>query len=100
MNPAKLFRLLSEFLMLLLGAFLVLLAYSGRAGRPARPAGFILLGALLLYWGVRSWVRAKKGDPPFLRVLQAVSLAVLGASVVGIALARVRYTALLLAFAG
>jgi len=100
MNPAKLFRLLSEFLMFLLGGLLLLLAYTGRVGRPARPGGFILLGAVLVYWGLRSWMRAKKGEPPFLRILQAASLALLGAAVVGISLAAVRYTAILLGIAG
>jgi hypothetical protein len=100
MNPAKLFRLLSEFLMFLLGGLLVLLAVTGRVGRPARPGGFIFLGAVLVYWGLRGWMRAKQGKPRFLQITQAVSLALLGAAVVGISLAGVQYTALLLGVAG
>jgi hypothetical protein len=100
MNPAKLFRLLSEFLMFLLGGLLILLAITGRVGRPGRPAVFILLGAVLLYWGFRGGMRAKQNDSRFLQVIQAVSLAVLGAAVLGIAVAGVRYTALFLCAAG
>jgi hypothetical protein len=115
MNAAKLFRLLSEFLMFLLGGMLLLLALTGRVGRPARPAAFIFLGAVLVYWGLRAPLGlgrprrpiapqdsavAKKGDPRFLEILQAVSLSVLGAAVVGISLAGVRYNAWLLALAG
>jgi hypothetical protein len=100
MNAAKLFRLLSEFLMFLLGGLIILLAVTRNVGRPARPAGFIVLGVLLVYWGLRVWMRGKQSDPRFLRVIQAVSLALLGAAVVGIAMAGVRYTALLLSIAG
>jgi hypothetical protein len=100
MNPAKLFRLLSEFLLFLLGGMLLLLAFTGRPGRPARPAPFILLGAVLVYWGLRGWARTKRGEPRFLQAVQAASLAVLGATVLGISLAGVRYTAWLLAVAG
>ncbi len=100
MNPAKLFRLLSEFLMFLLGGLLMLLAITGRVGRPGRPAVFIVLGAVLLYWGFRGGMRAKQNPSRFLQIVQAVSLAVLGAAVVGIAVAGVRYTALFLCAAG
>jgi hypothetical protein len=115
MNVAKLFRLLSEFLMLLLGGMLLLLALTGRVGRPARPAAFVFLGAVLVYWGLRAPLGlersrrptgqkdstvATQSDPRFLQILQAVSLSVLGLAVVGISLAGVRYTAWLLALAG
>src|SRR5271169_6528387 len=38
-TSGNLFRLLSEFIVLLLGALLILLAATGRIGLPARPAG-------------------------------------------------------------
>ena len=50
-NP---FRLLSEFIVFLLGALLIVLAFSGRAGLPTRPAALIALGAFLVFWGVRA----------------------------------------------
>ena len=58
------------------------------------------MGAVLVYWGLRGWMRAKEGKPRFLQITQAVSLALLGAAVVGISLAGVQYTALLLGVAG
>lgn len=58
------------------------------------------MGVVLVYWGVRGWMRGKQAEPRLLRVIQAVSLALLGAAVVGVAIAGVRYTALLLSIAG
>ena len=100
MNPAKLFRFLSEFLMLLLGALLILLALTGHVGRPGRPTTFLLLGAVLLYWGLRNWMRGKQDESRFMRIVQAVSLCLLGAAALAIPLAPVGYTALILAAAG
>ena len=59
-TPANLFRLLSEFILLLLGALLLLLALTRRVGLPARPAALIFLGVLFVYWGIRAWMRRER----------------------------------------
>src|SRR5579863_853029 len=51
--PQNLFKLLSEFIVLLLGALLILLSISGRIGLPERPAALIALGIVFIYWGAR-----------------------------------------------
>ena len=57
LTTAKLFQLLNEATVLLLGALLILLAVSGRAGLPTRPAALIALGVVFIYWGARAWIR-------------------------------------------
>jgi hypothetical protein len=57
-NP---FRLLSEFIVFLLGALLIVLAFSGRVGLPTRPAALIALGAFFVYWGVRAGIKPELG---------------------------------------
>jgi hypothetical protein len=46
--PTNLFRLLSEFILLLLGSLLILLALTRRVGLPARPEALVFLGALFV----------------------------------------------------
>src|SRR5580704_1436457 len=57
LTTAKLFQLLNEGIVLLLGALLIVLAISGRVGLPTRLAGLIALGVIFVYWGARAWVR-------------------------------------------
>lgn len=99
-TPVNLFRLLSEFIMLLLGALLLLLALTRRVGLPTRPAALIFLGVLFVYWGVRAWLRR---EPDIGRVqthLRAGSLVLVGLFVLGIPLLPLRLANLLLGIAG
>jgi len=56
-NSATLFRLLNEFILVLLGGLLILLAVSHRVALSGRPTGFVLLGGILIYWGIRALMR-------------------------------------------
>jgi hypothetical protein len=99
-TTAKLFQLLNEAIVLLLGALLILLAISGRVGLPTRPAALIALGVIFLYWGARAWVRR---EPPSNRVpakIRAGSLVLVGLLVLGIPLLPLRYIPVLLGSAG
>jgi hypothetical protein len=99
-NPSNLFRLLSEFIFLLLGALLVLLAVSRTIAFPTRPAIWIALGVLLVYRGVRTW---RRPDPQVSRrdtVIRAISLGVVGFLVIAIPLLPLRDEAALLGLAG
>jgi len=99
-TTAKLFQLLNEAIVLLLGALLILLAISGRVGLPTRPAALIALGVIFLYWGTRAWVRR---EPPSNRVpakIRAGSLVLVGLLVLGTPLLPLRYIPTLLASAG
>lgn len=99
-TTANLLRMISEFIMLLLGALLILLAVSRTLAFPSRPAVWIALGVLLIYWGVRAWARP---DLPALRRIATIrgsSLVIVGLVIMQVPLLPVRYEAVLLGFAG
>jgi hypothetical protein len=60
LNPANMFRMMTEFIFVLLGGFLVWLGLSGRLDpgnfNPRGPA-WLGLGAVLIYWGARTWAK-------------------------------------------
>jgi hypothetical protein len=99
-TPANLFRLLSEFIVLLLGAFLILLAGTRRVGLPARPAALAFLGVLFLYWGIRAWMRREPDSNRAQTHLRAGSLVLVGVFILGIPLLPLRHANLLLGIAG
>ena len=77
-TPNNLFRLLSEFIVLLLGALLILLAATGRIGLPSRPAGVVALGAIFIFWGVRAATRPGANAARGETMIRAGSLALVG----------------------
>src|SRR5580658_5660790 len=77
-TTAKLFQLLNEAIVLLLGALLILLAISGRVGLPTRPAALIALGVVFLYWGARAWVRREPTSNRVPAKIRAGSLVLVG----------------------
>ena len=64
LNPANLFRMMTEFIFILLGGFLVWVGLSGRLDpgnfNPRGPA-WLGLGAVLIYWGARTWAKTARG---------------------------------------
>jgi hypothetical protein len=76
--PTNLFRLLSEFIVLLLGALLILLAATGRIGLPARPGGVVALGAIFIFWGVRAATRPRTKAARTETMVRSGSLALVG----------------------
>jgi hypothetical protein len=99
-TPANLFQLLSEFIVLLLGALLIVLAASGRVGLPGRPAALVVLGIVLIYWGVRAWVRPGVATHRLQPRIRAGSLVLVGFLVLAIRYVPLRYAELLLGIAG
>jgi hypothetical protein len=96
-NP---FRLLSEFIVFLLGALLVLLAFSGRVGLPTQPAGLIALGALLVFWGVRRGIKPEPGLRLYDSRIRAASLALVGLAILAIPMLPWRLAPTMLGTAG
>jgi hypothetical protein len=99
-TPLNLFRLLSEFILLLLGALLILLALTRRVGLPARPAALIFLGVLFMYWGIRAWLRREPDITRAQTHLRGGSLVLVGLFVLAIPLFPLRLANLLLGIAG
>jgi hypothetical protein len=99
-TPATLFRLLSEFIVLLLGALLILLALTRPIGLPGRPVAMVILGVILIYWGVRALARPGLAAEIWLARIRAGSLVLVGVLVLGIRFLPLRYAELLLVLAG
>ena len=100
LSPASLFRLLSEFIVLLLGALLILLALTRRVGLPTRPSALVFLGVLFLYWGFRAWMRREPDSARVQTYIRGGSLVLVGLLVLGIPLLPIRHANLLLGTTG
>lgn len=100
LKPATLFRFLNEFIVLLLGALLIVLAISGRVGLPGRPIALTLLGIVLIYWGIRASLRPEPETHRQQARIRAGSLVLVGILVLAIPLLPVRYAEVLLELAG
>ncbi|HUO35432.1 MAG TPA: hypothetical protein VMU43_10615 [Candidatus Acidoferrum sp.] len=77
----QLFRLINDFIFLLLGGLLILLAVTRPVMLPARPMALVLLGVFLMYWGVRAWVKPEPGATKDQTIARAVSLLLVGSLV-------------------
>jgi hypothetical protein len=97
LNPANLFRMTTEFIFILLGGFLVWIGLSGRLNplnfNPRRPA-WLALGAVLIYWGARSWAKTARAagtpDRAAARVGGA-SLVLVGCMMLSLVLVELRW---------
>src|ERR1700739_5144658 len=98
--PASLFRLLNEFIMLLLGALLILLAASNRIGLPSQPSLWYALGAVLIFWGLRTGMRPVSKAANEHAAIRGGSLIFVGLIIPGVPLVSLPSEALLLALAG
>jgi hypothetical protein len=99
-TPSNLFRLLSEFIVLLLGALLILLAATGRIGLPARPAAVVALGAIFIFWGVRAATRPEAKAARLATMIRAGSLALVGIFILAVPFVPARHAAQLFVLAG
>lgn len=99
-TSARLFQLLNESIVLLLGALLILLAASGRVGLPTRPAALIVLGIVFVYWGVRAWVRREPAPSRWSSKIRAGSLALVGVFILCIPVVPLPCISALLGLAG
>ncbi len=99
-SPANLFRLVNEFILLLLGALLLLLAVTGRFGLPSRPVVLAAMGILFVYWGARAWARPEQKANHLQNVIRAGSLGLVGLVILAIPAFPLRRVSLLLGIAG
>jgi hypothetical protein len=99
-STASLFRLLNEFIVLLLGALLILLAATHRVGLPSRPGLWIALGVALVFWGLRTGMRPAPQAVGEHAAIRGGSLILVGILIICVPLVSLRYESLLLALAG
>ncbi len=106
LSPPKLLLLLIELVFVLLGLLLIWVAVTGRLFFNRRAPMWIALGAFLIYWGLRAWLKASRGAraaPGGQGTVSSVrggSLALVGVMMLGIASLPFAWVAPLLGAAG
>jgi len=93
-------RLFNELVLLLLGGLLVWVALTGRFFPDRRSVPWLLLGAFLVYWGLRAATRAGRYASRWEHYVRGGSLALVGAVMLGIAWAPFDWIKPLLIAAG
>lgn len=69
-NPARLTEVFSEIVILVLGLLLAIMALSGRFNLPSGMMLWLVLGVVLMIWGVRAWVRGRRFARSSARAMQ------------------------------
>ena len=100
LSPAKLFRLMTEFVFVLLGVLLVWVATTGRYFFDRHAPAWIGLGAILIYWGLRAGWRTRQAGARGDSLVRGASLALVGAIMLGMAWLPFSWVAPLLGVAG
>jgi hypothetical protein len=103
LTPANLFRMLTEFIFVLLGGFLVSVGLSHRFFFDPRRPGWLLLGGVLVYWGARAIAKTPRTVRRAQRIATQIggaSLAVVGLMMLGLAFVEFRWVGVILASAG
>jgi len=103
LNPANLFRMITEFIFILLGGFLVWLGLSDRFMFNPRSPAWLGLGAVLIYWGARAWTKTMRAARTSDRVVARVggtSLILVGVLMLGLGVMEFRWVGIALAIAG
>jgi hypothetical protein len=102
-NPANLFRMMTEMIFVLLGGLLVFLGLSNRFAFNPRSPAWLGLGAVLVYWGARAWMKttraARTADRTVARV-SGVSLVLVGFLMFGLVTVEFGHVGIVLAIAG
>jgi hypothetical protein len=102
-SPANLFRMMIELIFVLLGGFLAWLGLSNKVMFDPRSPAWLGLAAVLVYWGVRSWMKttraAKTADRTATRV-GGVSLIVVGFVMIALVFVQYRLVGITMALAG
>lgn len=97
-RPNVLF-LIGEFIVMLLGGFLILLSLSRTVSVPSKLV-MIILGVIVVYWALRAWMRKEPAAARLQTHVRAGSLAILGLIMITIALAPLSFANLLVTLAG
>jgi hypothetical protein len=107
LTPANLFRMMTEFIFILLGGVLVWLGMSNRFLSPVnfnpRSPAWLGLGGVLIYWGVRSWLKTSRAARTSDRTVAQVggaSLVIVGLFMLALVFLTFRSVGLALSAAG
>ena len=100
LKTASLLRLFNELVLLLLGGLLVWVALTGHFFPDRRSLPWLLLGAFLVYWGLRAAARAGRHASRWEHYVRGGSLALVGLIMLGMAWAPFDWVKPLLIAAG
>jgi hypothetical protein len=103
LSPANLFRMMTEFIFILLGGFLVWLGLSNRFMFNPRSPAWLGLGAVLIYWGARAWTKTARAARTSERTVARVggtSLILVGFMMLALVALEFRWVGIALAVAG
>jgi hypothetical protein len=103
LNPANLFRMMTEFIFILIGGFLVWLGLSERFMFNPRSPAWLGLGAVLIYWGARAWTKTSRAARTSERTVTRIggtSLILVGFMMLGLVSLQFRLVGVALALAG
>jgi hypothetical protein len=99
LTTAKLFGLLTEFIILLLGALLILVAATRTTVVPSHPA-LLMLGLVFMFWAARAWSRGAPNARRFEVGVRAGSMAIVGILLIAMGLFSLGHANLLLGIVG
>jgi hypothetical protein len=103
LSPANLFRMMTEMIFVLLGGILAWVGLSGRFIFDPRKPAWLGLGAVLVYWGARAWMKTQRAARTAERTVVRVggaSLAIVGVMMLGLGFVQFRRVGTVLAIAG
>jgi hypothetical protein len=103
LSPANLFRMMTEFIFILLGGFLMWLGLSDRFMFNPRSPAWLGLGAVLIYWGARAWTKTSRAAWTPDRTVERIggtSLILVGIMMLGLVMLEFRLVGVALAVSG
>jgi hypothetical protein len=102
-SPTQLFRMMNEFVFILVGGLLALFALTGRYLFNPRQPAWLVLSAVMILWGLRAWRRSRLslvGADRLVGRIGGGSLAVAGLLMLSLAWAPFRWAGWLLLATG
>jgi hypothetical protein len=102
-HTSQMFHLLTEMVFILAGTLLLFVGMTGRYLFDARRPSWLVLAAILIFWGLQAWRRARWIAVRNLRLaarLGGVSLMLVGTIMLSLAWVQFGWVGLLLAIAG
>ena len=102
-TPAALLRTTNELIFVLLGGLLIWVGLSNRFMFDPRKPAWLGLGVVLVYWGARAWIKARKAarTPDRMAVrIGGASLAIVGLMMLSLVLVELRWAGTMLALTG
>ena len=96
LSPANLFRLLNEMIFVLLGALMGWVAVSGRLRFDPRSGAWIAVSAAMILWGLQALYRPGQWWAKWQNLTRGLSLVLVGAILLAIALVPFGWVAPLL----